>query len=260
MLPSVTVTLSQFGSAARRPASCAGPLATRKKRPTAAATSRSSTESPTAMHSARVVAAGAGVAGDRRRLADLLGDQVVGVGAALDGRHRPPDRAVVEQPQVVVAALAQQRVGLLDVDLAAEEVGEDAAVVPGRVVLEPPFEVLEEQLRDPPLLDLLVDRAVLARRHLAGHQRRLALDREGAAGLVDVGGLAHQPRRLVHLRLAAAGHDHDLGAGPVAGLERRAPAPARSRPRGRGRASCPCRAGSRRGRCRRNSAPRGGLR
>ena len=92
--------------------------------------------------------------------------------------------------------------------------------MPGRVVLEPPFEVLEEQLRDPALLDLLVDRAVLAGRHLAGHQRRLALDREGAAGLVDVGGLAHQPRRLVHLRLTAAGHDHHLGPGPVAGLER----------------------------------------
>src|SRR5215218_9292293 len=45
---------------------------------------------------ARVVAAGAGVAGDRRRLADLLGNQVVGVGAALDGRHRPADGAVVE--------------------------------------------------------------------------------------------------------------------------------------------------------------------
>src|SRR5215213_335103 len=140
--------------------------------------------------------------------------------AALDGRHRPADRTVVEQPQVLVAALVQQRVGLLDIDLAAEEVGEDAAVVPGRVVLEAPLEVLEEQLRDPPLLDLLVDRAVLARSHRAGHQRRLALDREGAAGLVYVGGLAHQPRRLVHLWLAAAGHDHDLGAGPVAGLER----------------------------------------
>src|SRR6188472_3203747 len=47
-----------------------------------------------------VVAAGAGVAGDRRRLADLPGDQVVGVGAALDGRHRAADGAVVEQAQV----------------------------------------------------------------------------------------------------------------------------------------------------------------
>ena len=141
------------------------------------------------------------------------------MGAALDGRHRPADRAVVEQPQVVVAVLAEQRVGLVDVDLAAEEVGEDAAVVPGRVVLQPPFEVLEEHLRDAARLDLLVDRAVLVGRHLAGHQRRLALDREGAAGLVDVGGLAHQPRRLVDLGLAAAGHDHDLDPGPLAGLE-----------------------------------------
>ena len=108
---------------------------------------------------------------------------------------------------------------LVDVDLAAEEVGEDAAVVPGRVVLEPPLEVLEEQLRDAARLDLLVDRAALVGHHLAGQQRRLAVDREGAAGLVDVGGLAHQPGRLVDLRLAAAGHDHDLDPGPVAGLE-----------------------------------------
>ena len=52
MLPSVTVALSQEESAARRPGSFSGPLATTKKRPTEAATSRSSTESPTAMQSA----------------------------------------------------------------------------------------------------------------------------------------------------------------------------------------------------------------
>ena len=141
------------------------------------------------------------------------------MGGPLDRRHLPADRAVVEQPQVVVAALAEQRVGLVDVDLAAEEVGEDAAVVPGRVVLEPPLEVLEQHLRDAARLDLLVDGAVLVGNHVAGQQRRLALDREGAAGLVDVGGLAHQPGRLVDLGLAAAGHDHDLDPGPVAGLE-----------------------------------------
>ena len=71
----------------------------------------------------------------------------------------------------------------------------------------------------PRALDLLVDGAVLVGDQVAGQQRRLAVDREGAAGLVDVGGLAHQPRRLVHLRLAPAGHDHDLDAGPVAGLQ-----------------------------------------
>ena len=137
----------------------------------------------------------------------------------VDGRHLAADRAVVEQPQVAVALGLEQPVGLLDVDLAAEEVGEDAPVVPGGVVLEPPLEVLEQHLRDAALLDLLVDGAVLVGDHLAGHQRRLALDREGAAGLVDVGGLAHQAGALVHLRLAAAGHDHDLYPGPLAGLE-----------------------------------------
>ena len=87
------------------------------------------------------------------------------------------------------------------------------------MVLEPALEAREEQLRDAALLDLLVDRAVLVGDQLAGEQRRLALDREGAAGLVDVGGLAHQAGGLVDLRLAPAGHDHDLDPGPVAGLE-----------------------------------------
>ena len=144
-----------------------------------------------------VVAAGAGVGGHRAGLADRLRDQVVGVGAALDRRHRRADRAVVEQPQVAGAVRGEQLVRLIDVDLAAEEVREDAAGVPGRVVLEPALEVLEEQLRHAALLHLLVDRAALVGDHLAGQQRRLAVDREGAAGLVDVGGLAHQPRRLV---------------------------------------------------------------
>ena len=66
------------------------------------------------------------------------------MGAALDGRHRAADGAVVEQAQVVVPVLAEQRVGLVDVDLAAEQMGEDPAGVPGGVVLQPPFEVLEE--------------------------------------------------------------------------------------------------------------------
>ena len=162
--------------------------------------------------------------------------------APLSSRRRSPAPCSLEQ-----------LVGLGDVDLAAEEVGEDAAVVPGRVVLEPPLEVLEEQLRDAARLDLLVDGAALVGDHLAGQQRRLALDREGAAGLVDVGGLAHQAGRLVDLGLAAAGHDHDLDPGPVAGLQPARLGQSRSPPRRRGTASCPCRAGSRRGRCRRSA-------
>ena len=71
----------------------------------------------------------------------------------------------------------------------------------------------------PRRLDLLVDGALLVGDHLAGHQRRLAVDREGAAGLVDVGGLAHQAGALMHLRLAPAGHDHDLDPGALAGLQ-----------------------------------------
>src|SRR6188472_4076945 len=92
----------------------------------------------------RVVATDAGVGGDGGRLADQLGDEVVSMGRALDRRHLAADRAVVEQAQVVVSLGSEQPVGLLDVDLAAEEVGEDAPGVPGRVVLEPPLKVLEQ--------------------------------------------------------------------------------------------------------------------
>jgi hypothetical protein len=53
------------------------------------------------------------------------------VRSPLDRRHAAADRAVVEQAQVVVALALEQPVCRLDVDLAAEEVGEDAAVVPG---------------------------------------------------------------------------------------------------------------------------------
>ncbi len=141
------------------------------------------------------------------------------MGGAVDRRHRGADRTVVEQPQVIVAALAEQPVGLGDVDLAAEQVGEDAAVVPGVVVLEVLREALEQRLRGAAGLDLLEDRAALVGDEVAGEDRLLAFDREGAAGLVDVGGLAHQPRRLMDLRLAAAGHDHNLGPGPGAGLQ-----------------------------------------
>ncbi len=111
---------------------------------------------------------------------------MVGVGATLDRRHRGADGAVVEQPQVVVAVLAEQGVGLVDVDFAAEEVGVDAAVVPGVVVLEPVGEVVEEKARDAAGLDLLVDRALRPGRRVAAQQRLLAVDREGAAGLVYV--------------------------------------------------------------------------
>jgi hypothetical protein len=62
----------------------------------------------------------------------------------VDARHRRRDRAVVEEPQVVVPALDEGRVGLGDVDAAAEEVREDAVAVPGPVPFEPPGEAPEQ--------------------------------------------------------------------------------------------------------------------
>ena len=48
----------------------------------------------------------------------------------------------------------------------------------------------------------------------------LAVDDDTATGLVDVGGLADQASVGHHLRLAPAGHDHDLDARAVAALFR----------------------------------------
>ena len=93
---------------------------------------------------------------DSLALARTAGDQVVGVGD-LDPRHRPADRAVVEEAQVLVAGLGDQRVRLLGVDLAAHQQRELAAGVPGLVPLEPALEVGEQQLRDPGVEDLLGD-------------------------------------------------------------------------------------------------------
>jgi hypothetical protein len=137
----------------------------------------------------------------------------------LDLRHRRRDRAVVEQPQIVVPLRLQQPVCLADVDQAAEEVRVLTARVPGLVVLQPSREAFEEQSRDAPRLDLLEDRRALGRAQVAGQKRRRAVDDHGAAGLVDVGGLPDQPRVLHHLRLTAPRHDHHLDPGAVAGLK-----------------------------------------
>ena len=116
--------------------------------------------------------------------------------------------------------LGEQLVHLAQVDLAAEEMREVAVGVPGRVVLDPARERLEQQARRAGLARSARGRCVLARLEVAGQEHLLGAVDEPAAHLVDVGGLADQPRVLVHLRLAPAGLDHDLDAGPVAGLER----------------------------------------
>ena len=90
----------------------------------------------------------------------------------------------------------------------------------GPVVLELAREGLEEEVGDAGLDHALGRRAVGARLPVARQVGALLADHDAAAGLVDVGGLAHQARVRGHLGLAAAGHDHHLHVRPVAGLER----------------------------------------
>ena len=141
--------VGEAASASRSSGSRSGPLATQKKRPTDVGGLQVLDRVADGDALLGRVAAGADVEGDPLRLARAARDQVVGVGGALDSLHRAADRAVVEEAQVVVAALAQQLVGLGDVDPAAHQQRELAARVPGRVPLQPAREALEEQLRDP---------------------------------------------------------------------------------------------------------------
>ena len=114
------------------------------------------------------------------------GHQVVGVSLAVKSLHRPGDRAVVEKPEVVVAVLGEQRVGLGDLDPAAKQMREHAVVVPGAVPLEPALEALEEEVRDPSGEHLVGRRPVFVRQPVAGHKRALPVDEYAASGLVDV--------------------------------------------------------------------------
>jgi hypothetical protein len=114
----------------------------------------------------------------------------------------------------------EQGVRLVGVDQPAEQVRELAPQVPRLVVLEPPGVALEQQRRDAGVLDLLEDGPPVARLDVAGQVDVLAVDVQPAADLVDVGGLAEQPRVLHHLRLAPPRLEHDLHARAVAGLER----------------------------------------
>jgi hypothetical protein len=134
--------------------------------------------------------------------------------------HRGPDGAVVEQPQVPVSVLGEQRVRVLDLDQATEEVGVDAVVVPRRVVLDPSGVGLEEEVGYPGVVDLLRDRALAVGSHFSRKGGQLPVDHHRAAGLEDVRGLADQPRVLHHLGLATPRLEHDLDPRPVAGLQR----------------------------------------
>jgi hypothetical protein len=130
------------------------------------------------------------------------------------------DAAVVDEPQRAVAVLGEQRVGLGGVDEPAEEVRDLAVAMPRVVVLEPALVVLEQQRGRAHRLDLVVDRAGLAGHEVARQPVLLAVEHEAGAGLEDVRRLADEPRVLHDLRLPAAGHEHDLGAGAITGLQR----------------------------------------
>ena len=166
------------------------------------------------------VAACALVACDRARLRGLARDQVVRA-RALDGETGRPalNRPVVDQSQVAVAVLGEQRVGLERVDLAAEQVRDVAPQVPRVVVLEAPRVGLEQQGGRARLRDQIVDRPPVDRDQAAGQQLELAVEHERRARLVDERALAEQARGALDVRPPAAGEQHDLGAGARAGLQ-----------------------------------------
>ena len=87
-------------------------------------------------------------------------------------------------------------------------------------MLEPVGEVLEQQPRRAGVFDLVVDRDVAGRDQVAGQPVLLAVEDDARPGLEDVRALAEQPRVLGDARASPAAHDHDLGAGPQARLDR----------------------------------------
>ena len=87
--------------------------------------------------------------------------------------------AVVDQAQVGVAVLGEQRLGLGDVDEAAQSVRDLAAAVIRCMGLEPTGEALEQQVGRPGR-----SRSAVGAR--LGQPVDLAVDHEAAAGLEDV--------------------------------------------------------------------------
>ena len=168
--------------------------------PTTSATSRSPRESPIAMHSSGREAAAAHVRRDRVRLAGRARDQVVGV-----DRRRPA--ASGERRSVIPLSTSRRCRGRAranssstsaEVDLAAEQVRELAVRVPGRVVLEPAREGLEQQRAARPTRSICSWTLALGRGSNAPVRKTSSVAvHEPAAHLVDVGGLADQARVLV---------------------------------------------------------------
>ena len=121
---SATRTLSWAASASRIDGSRSTALATSQKESTSAAHARSSRESPTAKHSSTRVAARAPMERDGARLRRARRHEVVAADVRQPGERlrTAVDDAVVDQAQVLVAALDQQPVNLERIDEPAEQV------------------------------------------------------------------------------------------------------------------------------------------
>jgi hypothetical protein len=169
---------------------------------------------------------------DGGRLRDRARDQVVGA----DARERVGERArvtvggaVVDEPQVAVAVLGEQRLGLADVDQAAHEVRRLALL---RVGLQAPREVVGQQGERSGARD----RGVAVR---VTEPVQLAVEDEAGARLEDVVLDAEEAHVAGERRPRASRHRDDERARAVARLERAQPeqgeapvAVARHRPAG----------------------------
>jgi len=83
------------------------------------------------------------------------------------------------------------------------------------------WEALEQQVGDPGRDDLLSRASIVVLGPIAGQHRLLAVGYDRAAGLIDIGALAHHSHQLSDLRLATPGHQNHFNVSSVAGLKRK---------------------------------------
>ncbi len=253
--PSRASVTSAFGGRATDPRSA---LATTKNLPTSAATPRSSTESPTAMHSLRRVAARPHVGGHGRRLRGDRGNQVV-------GPRRPgqvecglvaPDRPVVHQAQALVPALREQLVRPRSRPPAPGRRGtpraRGARGHASRAGRQSPRAARPARPSRPPAGGSSAPPRAAS--HRSGSvSSPSSTSPEPTSKMYEV--WPEQPGVLHHLGPAAARLDHHLHPGPVAGLERPRGQQRELDPPRCGTGTRPARGASRRGRCRRSGGP-----
>ena len=209
----------RLGALDVRPGAASRPtvaLATRKQRPTTSATSRSSGESPTQMHSsgayprARMCAATAAAfehtAGIRWKA-----ERSVPTGPLSTSRSPPCPSASSSCVRLARCRACPGTGGTPRGRGARARAARGSPAVPV---------ALEEEVGSARVGDLAVNGEPVARLELAGEERELPVDHEARPQLEDVGALADQPGVLHHLGAPPARVDHHLRPGPVAGLER----------------------------------------